>query len=50
VLSERLKRVALIVWIAVGVVALGYVLLYVAGSVRVIWLPIAFGAGIVFLL
>ena len=33
-----------------GVVALGYVLLYVAGSVRVIWLPIAFGAGIVFLL
>ncbi len=49
-LSERLKRVALIVWIAVGVVALGYVLLYVAGSIRVIWLPIAFGAGIVFLL
>jgi predicted PurR-regulated permease PerM len=40
----------LIVWTAVGVVALVYVLLYVAGSVRVIWLPIAFGAGIVFLL
>ena len=40
----------MIVWIAVGVVALGYVLLYVAGSVRVIWLPIAFGAGIVFFL
>jgi len=34
----------------VGAVALGYVLLMVAGSVRVIWLPIAFGAGIVFLL
>ena len=33
-----------------GAVALGYVLLMVAGSVRVIWLPIAFGAGIVFLL
>ena len=48
--SERLKRVALIVWIAVGAVALGYVLLIVAGSIRVIWLPIAFGAGIVFLL
>ena len=45
-----MKRVALLVWTAVGVVALGYVLLYVAGSVRVIWLPIAFGAGIVFLL
>ena len=48
--SERLRRVALIVWIAVGAVALGYVLLIVAGSVRVIWLPIAFGAGIVFFL
>ena len=33
-----------------GFVALGYVLLYVAGSIRVIWLPVAFGAGIVFLL
>jgi predicted PurR-regulated permease PerM len=40
----------LIVWIAVGAVALGYVLLIVAGSIRVIWLPIAFGAGIVLLL
>ncbi len=33
-----------------GAVALGYVTLIVAGSIRVIWLPIAFGAGIVFLL
>jgi predicted PurR-regulated permease PerM len=40
----------LIVWTSVGAVALGYVLLIVAGSIRVIWLPIAFGAGIVFLL
>jgi predicted PurR-regulated permease PerM len=40
----------LIIWSAVGAVALGYVLLIVAGSIRVIWLPIAFGAGIVFLL
>jgi predicted PurR-regulated permease PerM len=40
----------LIVWTAVGAVALGYGLLRVAGSVRVIWLPIAFGAGLVFLL
>jgi predicted PurR-regulated permease PerM len=48
--SERLKRVALIIWIVVGAVALAYVLLIVAGSIRVIWLPIAFGAGIVFLL
>ncbi|HVR78029.1 MAG TPA: AI-2E family transporter [Acidimicrobiia bacterium] len=48
--SDRLRRIALIVWIAVGAVALGYVLLIVAGSVRVIWLPVAFGAGLVFLL
>lgn len=33
-----------------GAVALGYVILIIAGSIRVIWLPIAFGAGIVFLL
>ena len=48
--SDRLRRIALIVWIAVGAVALGYVLLIVAGSVRVIWLPVAFAAGLVFLL
>ncbi|MGH8872807.1 MAG: AI-2E family transporter [Acidimicrobiia bacterium] len=48
--SDRLRRIALIVWTAVGAVALGYVTLIVAGSIRVIWLPIAFGAGIVFLL
>jgi predicted PurR-regulated permease PerM len=48
--SDRLRRIALIVWTAVGAVALGYVILIIAGSIRVIWLPIAFGAGIVFLL
>jgi len=48
--SERLRRIALNVWIAVGAVALVFVLLWVAGSIRVIWLPIAFGAGLVFLL
>lgn len=48
--SDRLKRLALLVWTAVGVVALGYVFLFIAGSIRVIWLPIAFGAGLVFLL
>jgi predicted PurR-regulated permease PerM len=48
--SDRLKRLALIVWIAVGVLALGYVFLIIAGSIRVIWLPIAFAAGLVFLL
>ncbi len=48
--SDRLRRIALIVWTSVGALALGYVLLRVAASVRVIWLPIAFGAGLVFLL
>jgi predicted PurR-regulated permease PerM len=48
--SDRLRRIALIVWIAVGAVALTWVLFWVAGSVRVIWLPVAFGAGLVFLL
>ncbi len=48
--SDRLRRIALIVWTSVGALALAYVLLRAAASVRVIWLPIAFGAGLVFLL
>src|SRR3970282_262104 len=48
--SDRLRRIALIVGPAVGAVALAYVILIIAGSIRVIWLPVAFGAGIVFLL
>lgn len=50
VATDRLRQAALIVWIAVGVVALGWVFLVIAEAVRVIWLPIAFAAGIVFLL
>ncbi|HEX9763431.1 MAG TPA: AI-2E family transporter, partial [Acidimicrobiia bacterium] len=48
--SDRLQRLALIVWTAVGALALGYVFLIIAGEIRVIWLPIAFAAGLVFLL
>ena len=48
--SDRLRQSALVVWIAVGAVVLGYVMLQIADSVRVIWLPIAFAAGLVFLL
>lgn len=48
--SDRLRKIALIVWITVGAVALGFVFLKLAASVRVIWLPIAFAAGLVFLL
>ncbi|MBW3667509.1 MAG: AI-2E family transporter [Actinobacteria bacterium] len=48
--SERLRQAALLTWIAVGVLVLGFVLLRVADSIRVIWLPIAFAFGLVFLL
>lgn len=48
--AERLRRNALIVWTMLGVVALVWVFLLVAGSIRVIWLPMAFAAGLVFLL
>ncbi len=48
--SDRLRQNAIIVWTLVGVVALAWVLLIIAEAVRVIWLPIAFAAGIVFLL
>lgn len=40
----------MLVWTIVGLVALGWVFLLVAEAVRVIWLPVAFGAGLVFLL
>lgn len=48
--SERLRRSALIVWTAVGAIALFWVFILIAESVRVIWLPLAFGAGLVILL
>ena len=48
--SDRLRQNAIIVWMLVGAVALIWVLLIIAEAVRVIWLPIAFAAGIVFLL
>ena len=48
--SERLRRIALIVWITVGALALGYAFLIIADAIRVIWLPIAFAAGLVFIL
>jgi predicted PurR-regulated permease PerM len=41
---------ALIVWITVGLIALGWVFLIIGEAVRVIWLPLAFAAGLVFLL
>lgn len=48
--TDRLRQIAFTVWIAVGVIALGWVFLVIAEAIRVIWLPVAFAAGIVFLL
>lgn len=48
--SDKLSRYALIVWTAVGVVVLTWVALIIADSVRVIWMPVALGAGIMFVL
>ncbi|HET9259215.1 MAG TPA: AI-2E family transporter [Acidimicrobiia bacterium] len=48
--SDRIRRNALIVWTLVGAIVLGWVFLIIAEAIRVIWLPIAFAAGIVFLL
>lgn len=48
--TDRLRQAALFVWTAVGLLALGWALLVVAEAIRVIWLPMAFAAGIVLLL
>jgi len=48
--TDRLQRTALIIWTLVGASALAWVFLYIAGAIKFIWLPIAFAAGIVFLL
>jgi predicted PurR-regulated permease PerM len=48
--SDRLRRVALVVWTSVGAAALGWVIIRLADAVRVIWLPMAFAFGLVLLL
>lgn len=48
--TDRLRQAALIVWITVGLIALGWVSLIIGEAVRIIWLPLAFAAGLVFLL
>lgn len=48
--QERVRKVALIIWITLGAVALLWVLILVAESVRIIWIPLAFAGGLVFLL
>jgi len=48
--SDRLRQAAFVVWISVGLVVLGWVFLFIGEAIRVIWLPLAFAAGLVFLL
>jgi predicted PurR-regulated permease PerM len=47
---DRLQRVALVIWSAIGAAALLWLFLLIADSVRIIWMPLVFGAGLVFLL
>ncbi|MFP3915993.1 MAG: AI-2E family transporter [Actinomycetota bacterium] len=47
---QTLRRIAFVVWTVLGVLALGWVLLRFADSVRIIWLPLAFAGGITLLL
>ncbi len=47
---ERMHRFALLVWSVIGVLALVWLLIRIAESIRIIWLPLAFAAGLVFLL
>lgn len=47
---QALRRIAFIVWTTIGVLALGWVLLRFADSVRIIWLPLAFAGGLTLLL
>src|SRR5690554_5118659 len=48
--AQRLRRMALMVWTTLGVLALVWVFIRVADSVRIIWLPLAFAGGLTLLL
>ncbi|MDP3983658.1 MAG: AI-2E family transporter [Acidimicrobiia bacterium] len=47
---DRLRRLALGIWSTIGAIGLIWVFLQIAASVRIIWLPLIFGGGLVFLL
>lgn len=48
--TDQLRRFAIVVWSVIGVLALAWAALKVADSVRIIWLPLAFAAGLAFIL
>ncbi len=45
--TDRLRRIALIIWASVGGVVLAWGFLRVANEIRIIWLPLAFAVGLV---
>lgn len=47
---DRVRRVANLVWSAIGIILLTGILLWVAAQVRIIWLPIVFAGGLVIVL
>lgn len=47
---DRFRHIALVVWTLVGALILAWALLRVADTVRIIWLPMAFAFGLVFIL
>jgi predicted PurR-regulated permease PerM len=48
--SNRLRRIALTTWAAIGVLILLVALVWIMGQVRVIWLPLVFAFGLTVLL
>jgi predicted PurR-regulated permease PerM len=48
--SDKLRRVSLVIWVSLGSLALIWIFIQIANSVRIIWLPLVFSAGLVFLL
>jgi predicted PurR-regulated permease PerM len=48
--TERLRKLALILWTSIGVILLGAVLIYVAVRIRFIWLPIVLAVGVAIIL
>ncbi|MDH5294374.1 MAG: AI-2E family transporter [Acidimicrobiia bacterium] len=48
--TERVRRIALIIWATIGALVVVAAVMWVASQVRIIWLPLVFAAGLVVLL
>ncbi len=47
---EKVQRFAYLVWSIIGVAIIAWLLIFIGSRVHIIWLPLAFAAGLVFLL